>query len=137
MPNTISKITQYLNDWKDVNSKHFNVENDPYFINAFIDFLEEYSADDLQEGIELTFDGSGAYFGKQFIITLKDNVFNSRNDVKTFGFEIVHDKNKIVIYTNKHNGFWVAPYISMDYTHRKFKELYTAWTDFLRSNFGL
>ena len=78
------------------------------FINTFMAWLEAgIESDD----IEIEFDGNGAYFGKQ--VTIKNSEHALYYDPHSLSFEIAYDINNIVIYTARHNGFWVNPYFSI------------------------
>ena len=86
----------------------FDREHQILFINTFMVWLEAgIKSDDIQ----ITFDGDGSYYGKQ--VTIKDGEYALYYDPNALSFEIAYNIENIVIYTSRHNGFWVNPYFSI------------------------
>jgi hypothetical protein len=81
--------------------------NTPEFDELFIEILQYLvKENDLNC---LTYDGEGSYGGRQFTITVEPN------NIDAIRLEVVlHDNNNIVVYTGRHEGFTVAPFMSRE-----------------------
>jgi hypothetical protein len=100
--------------------------NEPRFLSLYRRMLEYLREDN--DPRSLSFDGEGAYGGKQFSFTL--------DPYEPFGavqLEVVlQDNDTLVVYTGRHNGFWVAPFISI-----QDKDLYCLTQKTFRKVMGL
>ena len=94
-------LKEYIENWNAVDG--IKPDNDEVFIKGFIKYLES------EETKEVTFDGDGAYFGKQVSIQPYYSYFPEQYQC----YEIAYGDGKIVIYNGMHNGFWVPPYATL------------------------
>ena len=108
MDNTLKDLTDefYLfNGW--FKEQKPSPANEPRFLSLYQGMLDYLAKDN--DARSLSFDGEGSYGGKQFSFTL--------DPYEPFGavqLEIVlQDNDTLVVYTGRHNGFWVAPFISI------------------------
>lgn len=103
----------YVQDWNAIKQER-KPENQESFISLFLDFLIKCDNDNI------TFDGDGAYFGKQITI---DNGMPYTNDPQLC-FEVAYSKDKISIYTGNNNGFWYPEYVQITKDHSEFNRIF-------------
>lgn len=121
----IEKLINYVVNWK--NDQNIKPCNEVEFIDLFLEFISTVD-------LNFSFDGNGAYFGKQITIC-RDNGYLSGYDELTF--EIAYDVNKIVIYNGNHNGFWVPEYACILSTDTRFLEIQNAIFSLIKKHIGI
>lgn len=126
---TLDSIRVYIKNWNSVQYGEVKPKNDSEFINLFISFLQDIAQEE-----DLSFDGEGAYFGKQVTI---NHERNSRYSDTLICFEIAYDSENIRVYTSNHHGYWTPEYIALSILHEDFDRLKTALFDFLKRGFGI
>lgn len=107
-------IDELKNRYYAFNGKFKSIKPSPVntleFYGIFTDILC-YLAEE-NDPNTLTFDGEGAYGGRQFSITVEPNMIDA------IQLEVVlHNDGTIVVYSGRHNGFSVASFISREDAH--------------------
>ena len=108
--NNTENLSLLVQKWKDVEG--VKPQNDPQFIECFLECLKDADYEDF------TFDGDGAYFGKQVTWEVGSHYWCNK-DVN-LSFEIAYSDNEIRVYTGRNEGFWVSEYISINSKHEYF-----------------
>lgn len=103
---TLLDLIQLFNTPTNDGIRGLTVAETKLFFDAFIKWLNEGIRDEL---LDIEFDGTGAYFGKQVTITLSNASMRYNRDL---AFEVAYSKDTITIYTANHNGFWTRSYFS-------------------------
>lgn len=107
-------------------------------IKFFTDFFKAYTFSPKMDRGDITFDGDGAYFGKQISIREGSaNRFVPTTEVTEI--EVAYDftSGHICIYTDNHQGFWVKPYLELKDTHSEYPKLKDALHRMLSDYFGV
>lgn len=101
MKTKLKELVQRFDSTKD------DSEYEEEFLKTFQDCLEQNFKE-----IVFEFDGEGAYFGKQCKISFNEYYYMYKEN--ELNFEIAYDfnSNKISIYKENHNGFWVCSFYS-------------------------
>jgi hypothetical protein len=120
------ELTEYLKNW---HSSELCPKNEEEFIDLFIDFLNK-----IDDDRDVTFDGDGAYFGKQITIGWNSGVWSAD---ECLHFEVAYSPNKISVYTAKHNGFWTPCYLEIKSNHPRFFDVQKNLYVLLYRVFGL
>jgi hypothetical protein len=118
---------EHIKEFIEITSKGEKPEVDEEFIYSFTEFLSLRIED-----LDIIGVGEGAYFGKQIVVAENTPFANDSTDI-----EIAYDKNNIVVYTARHNGFWVPPYISIKSDHPLFGHVRTNLINFIKVKMGL
>ncbi len=125
----MKQLSDFITNWN--KNPDTRKENDSAFITLFCELISSPHFDER----DVTFDGDGAYFGKQ--ITINVGSTWRMSSVSDLDFEIAYDHSQIVIYTANHNGFWVEPFVSMTHHHPEFFKMRRALYSLLMRVFGL
>ena len=123
----LDNLSTMVQRWKDVEG--IKPQNDQKFIDAFSKCLLEANYEDF------TFDGDGAYFGKQVTWEVDSQYWGIRDP--HLNFEIAYPDKEIRVYDGRNNGFWVCEYISMNKDHESFNYLKEALFQKLQEVFGM
>ena len=123
----LDNLSTLVQRWKDVEG--IKPQNDQKFIDAFSKCLIEADCEDF------TFDGDGAYFGKQVTWEVDSQYRGSRDP--HLNFEIAYSDKEIRVYDGRNNGFWVCEYISMNKDHLSFNCLKETLFQKLQEVFGI
>jgi hypothetical protein len=123
----VQQLSNYVIKWIAIDG--LKPSNEQEFFDLFIKLLEDYPDDR-----EITFDGDGAYFGKQ--VTLEPFSYHSRAR-RELRFEVAYSETTIRVYSANHEGFWYPEFISMDNTNPGFIALKITLFNFLKNAFGL
>lgn len=96
---------------KELVQRFDSTKDDSEYENEFLKAFQECLFENLKE-IVFEFDGEGAYFGKQCKISFNEYYYMYQE--YELNFEIAYDfnSNKISIYKENHNWFWVCPFYS-------------------------
>ena len=121
----VEKLISYVVNWK--HEKGIKPCNEVEFINLFLEFISTIDLD-------FTFNGDGAYFGKQITIC-RDNGYRCGYDELTF--EIAYHSTKIVIYDGNNNGFWVPEYACILSSDTRFQEIKDAIFSLIKKHIGI
>lgn len=122
------KLENYIHDWNKIEGN--KPVNEEEFINLFVIFLRSVNDYD-----EVTFDGDGAYFGKQIQILKGGQIGRADHDLS---FEIAYMPDyKISVYTANHHGFWQPEYLCLAPEHPEFNRVQTELFSAIYKAFGL
>jgi hypothetical protein len=119
----IDQLINYVVNWKNDNSKPCN---EVQFIDLFLEFINTNE-------LYFTFDGDGAYFGKQ--ITLCRDAGYRGHDVLTF--EVAYSATQLTIYDGNHNGYWTPAYVNILSTDARFNEIKNSIFTLIKTHIGL
>jgi hypothetical protein len=104
------RFDEFMKKW---NAQDLKEANDPEFISIFTDLLRA-----LNEPSDVEFLGNGAYFGTSFAIN-----FESSFRRPSIELEVAIDERNFVVYTGRHNGFWVPAFITLETGNERFEEV--------------
>jgi ribonucleotide reductase beta subunit family protein with ferritin-like domain len=114
-------LIEYIREWK---TNKIKPENEETFITLFLEFIENFDG-------HFQFDGDGAYFGKQIVISRHNMGYDELT------FEIAYSSNSISIYTGHHSGFWTPEFIQMTDSHSDFKKIKNAVVSLVKKQVGI
>lgn len=120
-------LIEYIDKWNAIEG--VKPKNEPLFVVEFIKLLNNYPDDR-----EVTFDGEGAYFGKQ--VTLEPFSFFGKSP-RQLRFEMAYSDTLIKVYTATHDGYWNPEYLSMGKDDVNFEDVKGEVFKFLHRVFGL
>lgn len=98
-----------------------------YFFEAFLIYINSLDSN------AFSFDGDGAYFGKQITVCEK-YPFKCDTDLD---FEVAYSIDEIVVYSANHGGYYVIPYCTLLSCNEKFEEYSKRFFNILKNKFGL
>lgn len=127
MKTDFSKLIDYVDNWHKIEG--IKPSNEPLFVLEFVELLKNFP-----DEREITFDGEGAYFGKQ--VTIEPFSFYGKS-ARQLAFEIAYSNDIIRVYNADHHGFWNPEFINMDKSNIDFEDLKRELFDFLTKIFGL
>lgn len=119
-------LIAYIKNWNEIDG--IKPCNEETFIKEFLNLINNYP-----DEMEVTFDGEGAYFGKQ--VTLEPFSYYGRPPID-LRFEVAYSKTLLKVYSANHNGFWYPEFLSIEKgkdEHNVIGQFY----DFLKLIFGL
>jgi len=123
----MDNLREYIKNWIAIEGQ--KPENEEPFVNGFIELVAN-----LNDERDVSFDGEGAYFGKQVRINLNSGVWIGD---PLINFEIAYSEDQIRVYTANHHGYWNPEYLSMTKEHPRFNDVKKPFFKLLYRVFGL
>ena len=130
--NEFSKLSEFVKEWHTLPyPKPESVEQTALFTELFLEMLKGDS-----ETVDVEFCGAGAYFGKQVRLNgLEAGPFGYV--VPNTCLEVAYDATKLCVYTGDHEGYWVAPFLTLSVGDAEFEKVRELFNKFLKDYFGI